>query len=65
MKLALFFIVVVNPMLPSTPAYGPNHDWAPLLAEYSVCATDSPTYFQAITCTMGAYENAVHPVSNA
>ena len=57
--LAAFIVIDPNPML------GPNNDWAPLQQEYAACAYSSHTYFQYTTCTLGAYDRALHPAMEA
>ncbi len=34
------------------------NDWAPLKAEYTVCAETAPTYFSYYVCAMSAYDKA-------
>lgn len=58
MKFLILFMIL-NPML------GPHNDWAPLNDAYQVCADTANTRFEFITCTVGAYDRAIHPTWKA
>lgn len=60
-----FSIIIVHPMAPETALFGPNHDWAPLQAEYSHCRESATSYFSYTACTVGAYDRAIHPTVKA
>lgn len=63
MKALAFFIIIVNPMGMGTPDLGPNNDWAPLKAAYVACADNWQGYFNYVSCTVGARERAMHPLT--